>query len=188
MTGVALMETRAVLFDRDGTLVTDVPYNTDPQLVESMPTAVAAIRLLRRHRMRLGIVSNQSGVARGLISPRQLAVVNDRVEEILGPFDVWCICPHGVDDGCPCRKPRPGLVLDAARRLGLKPAQLVVIGDIGTDIEAATAAGAPSILVPTPRTRFGEILDAPVVAPDLLGAAAAVLEGRLRPPTVWSEP
>ena len=55
-------------------------------------------------------------------------------------------------------------------------------------VQAATAAGAPSILVPTPRTRFGEILDAPVVAPDLLGAAAVVLEGRLRPPTAWSEP
>ena len=187
MTGAAFTQTLAVLFDRDGTLVTDVPYNTDPLLVESMPTAVAAIRLLRSHQLRVGIVSNQSGVARGLISSQQLARVNDRVEEILGPFDVWCICPHRAEDDCECRKPRPGLVLDAARRLGLKPAQLVVIGDIGTDIEAATAAGAPSILVPTPRTRFGEILDAPVVAPDLLGAAAVVLEGRLRPPTAWSE-
>jgi len=188
MTGVASSETRAVLFDRDGTLVTDVPYNSNPRLVESMPTAVAAVRLLRRHRLRLGIVSNQSGVARGLISPQQLALVNDRVEEILGPFDVWCICPHSADDGCPCRKPRPGLVLDAARRLGLTPAQVVVIGDIGADIEAASAAGAPSILVPTPRTRFGEILDAPVVAPDLLGAAVVILEGRLRPPPERSGP
>jgi D-glycero-D-manno-heptose 1,7-bisphosphate phosphatase len=165
----------AVLFDRDGTLVVDVPYNSDPTLVEPMPTAVAAVRALRSAGMPLGVVSNQSGVARGLITPAQLRAVNARVDEIFGPFDTWQICPHGPEDDCPCRKPRPGLVLAAARALAVPPAEVVVIGDIGADMGAAAAAGARGVLVPTAVTRAEEILQAPATAATLVDAVSMVL-------------
>ena len=166
----------AVLLDRDGTLVVDVPYNADPALVQPMPGAVAAVRALREAGVPLGVVSNQSGIARGLITPAQLAAVHARVDEIFGPFDTWQFCPHGPEDGCPCRKPQPGMVLAAAEALGVAPADVVVIGDIGADVGAAAAAGARSVLVPTPVTRAEEVRDAPLVAATLAEAVAMVLD------------
>jgi D-glycero-D-manno-heptose 1,7-bisphosphate phosphatase len=166
---------RAVLFDRDGTLVRDVPYNGDPARVEPMPTALAATALLRRHGIAIGVITNQSGVARGLLSPADVAAVNDRVEELLGPMDVWAICPHGVDEGCGCRKPAPGLVIAALHELGLRPSDAVVIGDIGSDVEAARAAGSEAVLVPTPVTRDDEVRSAPLVAATVLAAVELVL-------------
>ncbi|MGW0605237.1 D-glycero-alpha-D-manno-heptose-1,7-bisphosphate 7-phosphatase [Streptomyces sp. NPDC002640] len=165
----------AVLFDRDGTLVEDVPYNGDPERVRPMPTAVEALALLRRHGLAVGVVSNQSGIARGLLTHAQVDAVNARVEKHLGPFDVWEICPHGPADGCPCRKPAPGLVRSAADRLGVPAGRCVVIGDIGADVQAALGAGARAVLVPTPVTRAEEVEAAPVVAPDLLSAVRLVV-------------
>jgi HAD superfamily hydrolase (TIGR01662 family) len=173
MTGLRVP--RAVLFDRDGTLVRDVPYNGDPARVEPMPTAAAALALLRARGVRTGVVTNQSGVARGLVSSADVARVNARVDALLGPFDVWAVCEHGPDDGCACRKPAPGLILRAAGALGVASADLVVIGDIGSDVEAAERAGAGSVLVPTQATRADEVAAAPRVAPTLLAAVLAAL-------------
>jgi len=167
---------RAVLFDRDGTLVRDVPYNDRPDKVEAMPGAVEAVRVLRAAGIRTAVVSNQSGVGRGWIDPDALRRVNERVDEIFGPFEVWACCPHGPDDGCACRKPRPGLIHDAARRLGVRPEECVVIGDIGADVAAARAAGARSVLVPTDATLREELAGARV-AVDLLDGARLVLGG-----------
>ena len=161
---------RAVLFDRDGTLVHDVPYNGDPDRVAPVDTARPALDRLRRAGIATGVVSNQSGIARGLLTPAQVDAVNARLDELVGPIGVWAWCPHGPDDGCACRKPAPGLVLSAARRLGVPPDEVAVIGDIGADVGAAAAAGARSVLVPTPVTRAAEIDDAPLVARDLLHA------------------
>ncbi|MEV0360871.1 HAD-IIIA family hydrolase [Nocardia sp. NPDC050697] len=170
----------AVLFDRDDTLIVDVPYLADPALVRPVPGAAAQLALLRAAGVRVGVVSNQSGVARGLISPEQLAAVLARVEELLGPFDTWQICPHGPDDGCGCRKPRPGLILAAAAALGTAPERCVVIGDIGADVDAALAAGAGAVLVPTAVTRAEEIERARAtacVATDITEAVAVALYG-----------
>jgi HAD superfamily hydrolase (TIGR01662 family) len=153
---------KAVLFDRDGTLVRDVPYNGDPGKVEPMPGAIEAVRLARRAGLRTGVVSNQSGVARGLITEDQVEHVNKRVEELLGPFDTWQVCPHA--GGCACRKPAPGLVVEAAKALGVRPGECVVIGDIGSDVAAARAAGARSVLVPTAETMAVELRGARVAA------------------------
>jgi histidinol-phosphate phosphatase family protein len=103
------------------------------------------------------VVSNQSGVARGLITPDALARVNARVEAELGPFDTWQVCPHGEQDGCGCRKPAPGLVIAAAAALGLEPAECLMVGDIGADVAAGLGAGARAVLVPTPVTRPEEV-------------------------------
>ena len=169
---------RAVLFDRDGTLVHDVPYNTDPALVAPVDGAREVLDDLRRRGVPVGVVSNQSGIARGLITPAQLDAVNARVEELLGPFGTWQVCPHGSADGCACRKPAPGMVLAAAAALGVDPSDCVVIGDIGADVGAALAAGARAVLVPTPVTRAEEIEHAhehAMVASDLRGAVALAL-------------
>jgi histidinol-phosphate phosphatase family protein len=164
-----------VLFDRDGTLVVDVPYNGDPAAVRPVPTAAAALDRLRAAGVPVGVVSNQSGIARGLLTTAQVDAVNGRIAELLGPFAVWRWCPHGADDGCACRKPAPGMVLDAAAALGLAPTELAVVGDIAADVGAADAAGARAVLVPTGTTRREEVDDAAargILAADLLAAVA----------------
>jgi histidinol-phosphate phosphatase family protein len=158
---------RAILFDRDGTLVHDVPYNGDPGRVSPVPQADSALRRARSEGLLIGIVSNQSGVARGLLSRDDVAAVNAELDGRLGPFDTWQVCHHGPDDGCECRKPRPGLVLAAARDLRVRPDECAVIGDIGSDVLAARAAGSRSVLVPTPQTRSDEIACSPWVAASL---------------------
>jgi histidinol-phosphate phosphatase family protein len=168
----------AVLFDRDGTLVIDHPYNGDPARVEPMPGARAALDRLRAASVPTAVVSNQSGIARGLLTMQQVHAVNRRVEELLGPLGPWLVCAHGSGDGCACRKPAPGLVRHAAALLGVQPRRCVLIGDIGADMEAARAAGAQAVLVPTPVTRCEEIAAAPVVAPDLTHAVDLVLKRR----------
>ncbi|HEV7584186.1 MAG TPA: HAD-IIIA family hydrolase [Solirubrobacteraceae bacterium] len=165
----------AILFDRDGTLIADVHYNADPARVRPMPGAREALSLARRCGVALAVVSNQSGVARGMISERQLRAVNTRCEELLGPMDAWLHCPHGPGDGCNCRKPAPGLVRRAARILGVSVERCAVIGDIGADMQAAAAAGARGILVPTAETRAQEITEAPETAADLESAVRKLL-------------
>lgn len=150
----------AVLFDRDDTLIVDVPYLSDAELVEPMPGAIGAVAVLRRAGVATGVVTNQSGIGRGLVSAEQLAAVHARVDALLGPFDTWQFCPHVPDDGCGCRKPMPGLIERAAAELGVPATTCVVIGDIGADVAAAEAAGASAVLVPTPRTRAVEVTDA----------------------------
>ncbi|GAA4404416.1 HAD-IIIA family hydrolase [Fodinibacter luteus] len=166
---------RAVLLDRDGTLVHDVPYNGDPDAVAPVDGAREALDRLRSAGLRLGVVSNQSGVGRGLLRPEQVDAVNAAVERAVGPVQTWQVCPHVPEDGCACRKPGPGLVHAAASALGVGAEECVVVGDIGADVEAARAAGARSVLVPTATTRAEEVAAAPVVAPDLPRAVDLVL-------------
>lgn len=150
-------EPRAVLFDRDGTLVVDVPYNADPARVRLMPTVRRSLRQLRAHGIRTGVITNQSGIGRGLLAAADVERVNRAIDRSAGPFDIWCVCPHTPEADCGCRKPRPGLVLAAADALGLTPAQVAVIGDIGADVDAAAAAGCRGILVPTSATLPTEV-------------------------------
>jgi HAD superfamily hydrolase (TIGR01662 family) len=166
-----------VLFDRDGTLVEDVPYNTRPELVRPVTGARDALDALRSEGVRVGVVSNQSGIGSGRITLAELDAVNTRVEELLGPFDTWAVCPHGRDAGCGCRKPRPGLVQRACAGLQVEPRRCVVVGDIGSDVEAAEAAGAAGILVPTAETLPGEVAAAGQVCESLSAAAAQILRG-----------
>lgn len=166
---------KAVLFDRDGTLVVDVPYNGDPQLVRPMDGAREALQKVRQAGLATGVVTNQSGVARGLLTVEQMHSVNHRVDQLLGPFDVWEFCPHGPEDGCACRKPRPGMILEACHTLGISPEEAAFVGDIGADMEAAAAAGVKAVLVPTEVTRREEIEAAHRVAEDLGHAVELLL-------------
>jgi histidinol-phosphate phosphatase family protein len=166
----------AVLFDRDGTLVVDVPYNGDPDRVELIAGAREALDRLRVAGVPTAVVTNQSGVARGLITAEQVRAVNERIEELVGPLGPWLVCVHGEDDCCGCRKPGGAAIRAAAMALGVDAAECVLIGDIGSDVEAARRAGARAVLVPNRKTRLEEIAAAPVVAADL-DAAIDLLVG-----------
>jgi histidinol-phosphate phosphatase family protein len=167
---------RAVLLDRDGTLVVDVPYNGDPGRVAPVDGAADAVAALRDAGLALAVVTNQSGIGRGMITARQVDAVNARIDRLIGPLGPWVVCPHAPDAGCECRKPKPGLVVRAAALLGVPPAACVVVGDRAADVGAAAAAGARSILVPSPATGDADRAAAPVVADSLRGAVDLILD------------
>jgi len=148
--------TRALLVDRDGTLIVDVGYPRDPARVAPLPGAIDALRALQR-RFALVIISNQSGLGRGLIQPAEASAVHDEVVARFAAAGVVFAgayyCPHAPDAGCPCRKPAPGLLLDAARDLCLDLAASVMIGDKPSDTAAGRAAGCRAL-------RFGPDPDA----------------------------
>lgn len=148
--------TRALLLDRDGTLITDVGYPRDPALVEPIAGAIEALRELQQT-YKLVIISNQSGIARGIITEAEAKAVHDRVIAVFVAGGVTFAgayyCPHAVDAGCRCRKPAPGLLLDAASELGLDLATSVMIGDKPSDIAAGHAAGCGRVI------RFGPDVD-----------------------------
>lgn len=170
---------KAVLLDRDGTLIHDVPYNGDPELVDPLPGAAEALERLRQAGLRTAVITNQSGIGRGTLTEQEVIEVNARAARMLELDGPWFWCPHAPDDGCECRKPKPGLVLRAARELGVSPRECVVVGDIGSDVEAARAAGARSVLVPTVETLHNEVRDAPVTATHIGEAVDLILEGAL---------
>ncbi len=170
---------RAVLFDRDGTLIHDVAYNGDPSLVRPVDGARESLDRLRSAGIATAIITNQSGVARGLIDRCSVDGVNERVDQLLGPFATIEVCEHAPDAGCGCRKPAPGMIFEAAGALGVDPADCAVVGDIGADVEAAIAAGARAVLVPTPVTRAEEVAAAPETVATLDDAVALLLDGRV---------
>lgn len=153
--------TRALLLDRDGTLIVDVGYPRDPALVEPLPGAIDALRELGQ-RFALVIVSNQSGIGRGLITEAEARAVHDRVVAVFAAggvrFAGAYYCPHAPDAGCPCRKPLPGLVHDAARELDLDLAASVLVGDKPSDLEAGRAAGVGQLVQLGPDTGWSEAL------------------------------
>jgi histidinol-phosphate phosphatase family protein len=170
----------AVLFDRDGTLVRDMPGNGDPDQVAPVRGAHAAVDQVRRAGVPVAVVANQPGAARRLISREDVNRVNEAVEKLLGPFGAWAVCPHAEADCRRCRQPGPGLIEQAATQLGVPAQRCVVIGDIAADVRAAEAAGARGILVPTWRTRPEEVASCAAsrkIASDLAGAVEAALSG-----------
>jgi histidinol-phosphate phosphatase family protein len=169
---------QALLCDRDGTLIADVPYNGDPSKVQPLPGVAAALDRARRGGLRVAVVTNQSAVGKGLISHDQLRAVNARLCELLGPFDVIVCCPHVDGDECECRKPRPGLIRLAAELLELDAAACVMIGDTGADVAAADGAGATGMLVPNDRTMPLEVRGVAHLHVDFSSAVDQVLAWR----------
>jgi len=143
------MTARALLLDRDGTLIRDVGYPRDPALVELLPDVAEALREARAMGFRLIIVSNQSGVGRGLITPHEASAVQTRVEEVFAAagviFDGAYFCFHIPEDRCPCRKPAPGMLLRAADELALELGAAIMIGDKPSDVDAGRDAGCATV-------------------------------------------
>ena len=152
------VSTRAVFLDKDGTLVEDVPYNADPELMRLAPGALEGVRLLAGAGYRLVVVSNQSGVAHGYFAEEALAGVEARLRELLAEGGVslagFYYCPHhpqgsvaGYDVACACRKPRDGLLRTAAREQGIDLTRSWMVGDILHDVEAGRRAGCRTVLI-----------------------------------------
>jgi D-glycero-D-manno-heptose 1,7-bisphosphate phosphatase len=142
---------RAVFLDRDGTIIEDEGYLSDASRIRLVPGAIDALRTFREHGFLLIVVSNQSGIPRGLITPGQHTEVDARVKAILVaegvPLDGAYYCPHLPDDGCPCRKPLPGMIDEAAREHGIDVSRSFMIGDKLADVAAGRAAGCITALL-----------------------------------------
>lgn len=154
----------AIFFDRDGVLIEDSHYVASVAEVRVIPGAADAVRRAQAAGYAVVVVTNQSGVARGLFPEAQVAAVHAHIETESGlTFDRWEYCPHHTDgtvpeftSDCDCRKPKPGMLRRAAAALDLDFARSWIIGDRATDLEAGFAAGCRAILV---RTGYGSKVD-----------------------------
>ncbi|MFZ6028668.1 MAG: D-glycero-alpha-D-manno-heptose-1,7-bisphosphate 7-phosphatase [Chloroflexota bacterium] len=149
---------KAVFFDKDGTLVEDVPYNVDPARLSLAPGIGAALRCLQDAGYRLVVVSNQSGIARGYFSEEALArleyVLRQRLEILGVSLQGFYYCPHhpqgtvpAYTRRCSCRKPEPGLLLRSAREHNIDLRRSWLVGDILDDVQAGRRAGCRTILL-----------------------------------------
>lgn len=142
---------RAVILDRDGTIVVDRGYLDDPAQLCFLPGAAEGLRLWHERGHPLVIVSNQSGIGRGRLSIERAREVNARLLQMIETAGARIagvyFCPHRPEDGCACRKPEPQLLLEAAAALGFDPAQAVVIGDKSSDVELGRRVHALTLLV-----------------------------------------
>jgi histidinol-phosphate phosphatase family domain/HAD-superfamily hydrolase, subfamily IIIA len=157
-----------VLLDRDGTIIVNKHYQKDPDDTELLPNAKEGLDLLRAHDFGLVMLTNQSGIGRGYLTRADLAAINRRLIIELGGGDGYFsgvyYCPHLPDEGCGCRKPRPGLAELAAYDLGFSLGDCYMVGDRESDIEMGDSIGASTVLV---RTGYGhEIEKAGTLAPD----------------------
>jgi D-glycero-D-manno-heptose 1,7-bisphosphate phosphatase len=135
---------RLALLDRGGTIMVDKAYLRDPDGIEFTPGAIEDLRLLRNAGSSLVLMTNQSGIARGVVDVAMLVQIHGRLQSMLAAEGVRLegiyYCPHGPDQPCDCRKPTQGMVRNAIRDLGFGPAKAVLIGDSDANIEAAAAA------------------------------------------------
>ncbi len=171
---------RVVILDRDGTVVFDRHYLSDPAGLEFLPGAAEGLRAMYASGYRLVVITNQSGIGRGLFSMLAMQQMNARlmqmVDEAGAHLERIYVCPHRPEDHCDCRKPRPKLLLDAAAELGFAPERSVVIGDKQSDVEFGAAVGATTMLVSEDGVTGGAAR-ADVVVRNLSEAAIA-LQGR----------
>jgi D,D-heptose 1,7-bisphosphate phosphatase len=153
-----LKPNKAIFLDRDGTLNEDPGYLGDPEQVILLPTVGDALNILKNQlNFLLIVVSNQSGVARGLITEEEVKKVNNRLNELLADFNVkiddFYYCTAHPDfssaEECECRKPSPKMILDASEKYNIDLSKSYLIGDNISDIESAMNAGCKSVLVKT---------------------------------------
>lgn len=155
------MSTRLVILDRDGVINADSPdYIKNESEWKALPGSLEAISRLNHAGYRVVVISNQAGLGHGKFNIEQLNAIHQKLVTHLGQFggriDAILFCPHTPAADCTCRKPKPGLYQDLARRLGTSLAGVPAIGDKLTDIEAALAAGVKPMLV---RTGHGKKLE-----------------------------
>lgn len=136
----------AVFLDRDGVIIENRPdYVRAWQQVEFLPGALEGLACLARSRFQVVLVSNQAGIGRGLIAPETAEAINQSILQTIhqagGRIDAAYICPHKPEDGCTCRKPQPGMILQAASELDLDLAASLLIGDNLSDLLAGKAGG-----------------------------------------------
>jgi D-glycero-D-manno-heptose 1,7-bisphosphate phosphatase len=179
----------AVFFDKDGTLIENVPYNVDCAKIRLAPGALEAAERLHHAGYQIVVITNQSGVAMNYFPLSAINGVEQRLRELLAEVNVpiagFYFCPHhprGVvpafTAACECRKPQPGMIRQAARELNLDLARSWLIGDILDDVEAAHRAGCRAILLDSGGETLwqpGEFREPDLIAADLIAAAEAIL-------------
>lgn len=185
---------RAVFLDKDGTLVDDVPYNVDPDLIQLAPGVVQGLRLLQYSGYRLIVVTNQSGVARGYFTEADLQRAFARLQQLLQPervtIDGIYYCPHHPQGTvapyaitCDCRKPRPSLLVRAAYDHDIDLGRSWLVGDILNDVEAGQRAGCRTVLIDNGgETEWvnGPYRNPHHIAPNFAEAALTILRSRNR--------
>jgi len=178
---------RAVFLDRDGVIIENRNDHVKAwEEVRFLPAAFHALRRLSQSAYALVLVTNQSVIGRGIITRDQAAQINEQVIAAIkdqgGRVDASYLCPHRPDEGCNCRKPAPGMLIQAAMELGLDLARSYVIGDAVSDMQAAQAVGAQGIFVLTGRgAEQGSLLEARglsdcLVVADLSAAVDYILQ------------
>ncbi|WP_147822092.1 D-glycero-beta-D-manno-heptose 1,7-bisphosphate 7-phosphatase [Salidesulfovibrio onnuriiensis] len=177
------MGKRFVLLDRDGTVIVDKHYLHDPDGVELLPGAVEGLRRMRELGFGLALLTNQSGVGRGYFSEDDMHACNDRLVKMLAEqgvvIDAVYHCPHAPEENCRCRKPEPGMMIQASEELRFDPFEAFMIGDKCADVLLGKNTGAVSILVRTGKgakeeAKCGDAAD--YVVDDLRGAAEVIAE------------
>ena len=159
---------RFVVLDRDGTIIVERHYLSDPRQVELIPGAASGLRQLSEMGLGLVVITNQSAIGRGFFDKEQLDRIHQRLHNLLEQegvhLDGIYVCPHIPEDNCSCRKPQPGLVELAAQELNFDPSDSFVIGDKACDIELGRRIGATTFLV---RTGYGaEVVADAMITPD----------------------
>ena len=164
----------ALFLDRDGVIVEEAEYLADPAALRPLPGAAEAIAEINREGIPVVVVTNQSGVARGYFPESRVAEIHAQLDRLLAGQGVritrYYHCPHHPTEGqpphrvdCPCRKPRPGMLLQAARDLCLDLRKSYLVGDKLSDLQAGAAAGCRTILV---RTGYGNVVANSLPMPD----------------------
>lgn len=181
----------AVLLDRDGVLnvVRRGEYTYRWEQFQWLPGAREAVARLTRDGWPVVVITNQSGVGRGLYTGNDVDDIHNRMgrelEQLGGRIEAFYFCPHTDEDACECRKPRPGLLHRAAQDLGLDMARCFFVGDTASDMEAGRAAGCRVLAVtsglstaeeiarwsPAPERVFDSVLDAAIWLSDRFAAA-----------------
>ncbi|SDX15701.1 D-glycero-beta-D-manno-heptose 1,7-bisphosphate 7-phosphatase [Thiocapsa roseopersicina] len=181
------MVDRVVILDRDGVINEDTEHfikSIDEWI--PLPGSIDAIVRLSHAGYRVAVATNQSGLARGLLTPADLDSMHRKLRDLLaeqgGRIEMIVYCPHGPDDGCGCRKPKPGMLEEIGRRLSVNLAGVPFVGDSLGDIVAARAAGADPWMVCTGKgedtlaSGSPDLAGVPVYA-DLASVADALLHG-----------
>lgn len=158
------MNSKLALLDRDGTLIENAHYLSDPEGVRLLPGTLEGLQGLKRLNFRLVMVSNQSGVGRGYFDEGAVHAVNARLQDLLRPhgveLELLLYCPHAPEADCSCRKPATGMAEEACRRLGASLDGAIVVGDSDCDMGLAEALKVPGYRVGTPELpRLSSLLD-----------------------------
>ena len=176
----------AVFLDRDGTVSEEVGYMYDVSLYKIFPWTGDAIRRLNESGMKVALATNQSGIERGYFREEMVHRVHDHLRNEIArsqaTLDAAYFCPHHPKSGCPCRKPRPGMLLQGREELDISLASSYMVGDRYGDVQSGKAAGVTTILVLTgngreERERYrDEIIQPDLVAEDLTEAVDLILK------------
>jgi D-glycero-D-manno-heptose 1,7-bisphosphate phosphatase len=172
---------KLVILDRDGTINEDSEEHVrTPEEFRPIKGSLEAIARLTQADYRIVVATNQSGIARGFLDARTLFAIHDSLLRALaqvgGRIDAFFFCPHAVEAGCQCRKPQPGMLIEAGRRFNAALEEVYMVGDALRDLQAAAAAGARPVLVLTGKgaktSAEGKLPPGTRVFPDLAAFAA----------------